>query len=223
MLCEKCGREISYHATFCFHCGAKQERPTTPIYPTEPVRPMAPVTPAGTVLQDFTDCSNSSTDEIVTAMLQAEIYKMARRKLFLRIGTVGLFLILSLISSIGRFDEFLLVSLPLSFWASVAVTYLLGDGIRGLFSKIGTAIAAALAWILAFFVYGIILVLVLAGIALLIACIFEAIPTALLNILVGLLWYGGVILTAIFGIRNYVDMHQYKDSYEQIRDMVGQN
>ena len=52
MLCENCGREINYHATFCSHCGAKQDRPAMPTYPTEPV---APITPAGTVLQDYSE------------------------------------------------------------------------------------------------------------------------------------------------------------------------
>ena len=209
MLCENCGREINYHATFCSHCGAKQDRPAMPTYPTEPV---APITPAGTVLQDH---SENRDDDIVTTVLQAAAYKKARRQLILRIGSIGLFLLLSLISAIGDFESFLLFYLPVSFWGSLAVTYLLGDGIRGVFEKIGTAIAGVIAWILAFFVYGIVLVIVLAGIALVISLIFEAIPTTLLMIVLGIAWYGGVILSAVFGIRNYIDMNQYKDAYAQ--------
>lgn len=203
MLCEKCGRPISQHSIYCHHCGAKQEYLMTPASYVEPEPVAQP--------------DNNLFSDVVSVVLQADAYKTARRKLGLRIVSIVLLLIVALVGAIRDqgFELFLLLYLPGSFWCSLLFTYLLGDGILGLFKKIGTAIAGIIAWIGACILYGAVILFILAVAAIVIALLAGGIPPVVWTVLMCLGWYSGIVLTVVFGIRNYIDTNRYKDAYQQ--------
>lgn len=193
MTCTNCQNEITIHSMFCSHCGTKQEPTEAKLLYQEPL--------------EETDV----VDELIKSDQRKE-YKKSKRKLVIRISSTVLFLISGLVLCItdGDLLSFVAGIVPLSCWASYLVTYMLGDGILGFFSKVWSIICAVAAFVFASIFYGIIM-LVLLFIVLVVLSMLGNVATWILGAAAIIGLYAGVVINIIAGIKDYNSVVMYKN------------
>ena len=194
MTCTNCQNEISIHSEFCTHCGTRQNPAEAKLIYQEPIRAIDVV------------------DEFIKKDQRKE-YKKSKRRLIIRIFTIALFLLGGLILCItdGDLLSFVAGIVPISCWASYLVTYMLGDGILGFFSKIWSIICAIAAFVFASILYGI-LMLILLFVILGILSLFGNIATWIFGAAGFIALYAGVVVNVIAGIKDYNSVVMYKNA-----------
>ncbi len=206
MVCIKCHSEIAVGTVFCPICGARQE-----------ALQIDSSLNAEIVMADtYVETKQTLND------WQIKEFKTARRKLFIRVASLILFLLgngIFTLAAGGKIGEFFGLSVPSAFWGSLIVTYLFGDGIIAFFKKVWELILGAIASILAVVLYFVVVLILLLIVGFVLSLIANVLPEWVGYVLIIAAMYSGVVINIIGGIKNYNSYVMYKDEYLRYKQL----